>query len=443
MRPSDSILSSCPSRPCPSLEQYAEMSNFTKGTIFIFLPGDHDLLRSSLNLVNASNITLKGETSVRIIISNPATIQCQNITHLKIEGLVFLLNDTAQQVSAINLIHCSDTILLHTLFRKIENGSIVSSKALHLSHSEVTVTNCVFEDITGTAIHVLGGSNLTISGSSFSRNRGMGDGGTICAWRSHVLLDGSPLNTFSHNMDRNWGGAIYCSLCKLEITGHNTFNNHSALYARHSFAPSSGGTFYVNQGELIISGTLLVSSSTAHLGGAIHMLHYSKALIKTGTKIVFRENSAKEDGGALKIQGSTFISQSIDLSFINNTANTGGAVQIDNYQDIYESKEKEVVVLSGYFSSNKAYFAGGVVHADSAQITFLDVHMTDNFMNAMTVSRSNVTFRGAATISNHHEGGMTLDDCVTTFEKSSIFSNNRNPYGGAINLLQGTTACCF
>ena len=54
----------CPGEPCLTFSEYVNRSEqyFTSNATFIFLSGNH-LLNEQLRIVNASNITLRGETS--------------------------------------------------------------------------------------------------------------------------------------------------------------------------------------------------------------------------------------------------------------------------------------------------------------------------------------------------------------------------------------------
>ena len=65
------------SKPCYTLSYYSQFNNFTSGTTFIFLPGNHKLLGKTLNLTDISNVTLKGQQSVNISSTSYTAIICK------------------------------------------------------------------------------------------------------------------------------------------------------------------------------------------------------------------------------------------------------------------------------------------------------------------------------------------------------------------------------
>ncbi len=110
LRSTDSPPSSCPNQPCLTLHQSGQINNISSGTTLIFLPGYHDPKNSTLNIANASNITLRGQPGANIICSTVAVIQCENVTNLKIEELNFQLGGSQIcQAFAIKLMECVKT----------------------------------------------------------------------------------------------------------------------------------------------------------------------------------------------------------------------------------------------------------------------------------------------------------------------------------------------
>jgi predicted outer membrane repeat protein len=203
VHPTNSLPSSCPSEPCFTLQQYS-LSNISTGTTLLFLQGNHYLL-SILNITWVSNITLKADQDPSepfpTIVCTSAVIRGENVTHLRIEGLRFLLNHTGSQMSALHLIGCNKTIISNAVFQGSGNASMATMSAISLEHSKSEINGCTFEGIVGGVIRASRGTELTICGCSFTGNKGTGySGGVIYAGDSStVVLDGSIPNRFNHN----------------------------------------------------------------------------------------------------------------------------------------------------------------------------------------------------------------------------------------------------
>ena len=250
--------SDCLHQPCLTLHQYTQTNNFTTGTTLQFLPGNHTLQESMLKLTSVHNITLRGGESnpdANIICTNAVTIQCENIIGLKIEELTFLLNFTDYEVTALKLVNCQDVLILNTTFQGSADVLNIT-RAMILHHSTGTIRNSVFEGNVGSAIYIQNDSNLTICGSFFTRNKGLGNGGAVYAQESRLLLDGSTPNHLTHNSDAQKGGAIQCYYnCSLEMRGINIFISN---FVRYTHTQATGGALFVTHGELLLFGTVII-----------------------------------------------------------------------------------------------------------------------------------------------------------------------------------------
>lgn len=133
------------------------------------------------------------------------------------------------------------------------------------------------------------------------------------------------------------------------------------------------------------------------------------------------------------IRESSVITTTKNLIFIDNIADRGYPIHIDNYP--YLGEEKREIFLSGYFINNTGYAA---VFANTAQITFTDISMTSNSGHAISLLESNVTLNGTTTITKHQESAITAEKSEIIIQGKSIFSKNRGPKGGAINCLDST-----
>ena len=471
IEPADSPFSDCPRQPCLTLDQYTQTTNLTTGNTLYFLPGNHTLQESVLNLKSVSNITLKGEVDVNIVCTSAVTIQCENVTGLKIQGLTFLLNFIDYEITALTLSKCHSVLILNTTFRGSADVNI--TRAMTLKHSTSTINSSVFEGNVGSAIYIQDDSSLTICGSSFTRNKGLGNGGAVYAQESTLLLDGSTPNHFTHNSDEQKGGAIQCKYnCSLEMKGINKFkDNYISSYESYDlydllvFYLAAGGAVFVTHGSLLLSGTVIFSNSTAVTGGAVYL---KDCYVIVDGEVEFSGNTAQQSGGGMSAyQTSVTTTNKGHMKFIDNQAGySGSALEIEGNRETRKS------VLSANFLHNRVE-GKAAVHLTSVQILFVNTNITGNINGAITTTdsditfsgitritensyfnhvmnaiSSNITFSGTTRITRNSGGGIIAHTSVLTFEKDTLFDNNSSLYiakGGALYsqggkvLFQGST----
>lgn len=181
--------------------------------------------------------------------------------------------------------------------------------------ANVYINNCTFINNTaeyGGAIYMYGG-NLDIKNTMFYSNYAYNYGGAIaCEYNSKVNIEKSKfINSYSIN---DAGGAIYLKSSKL------TANNIS------------------------------IENSTATFGSAITSL----STILTVNLLNSYNNKAKYEGGAIyQFYGALTLRNS---NFINNSANNGGALFIDN-------TTSNVILYQNIYTNNTALGYGGAVYS--------------------------------------------------------------------------------
>ena len=456
--------SDCPHQPCLTLHQYTQINNFTTGTPLQFLPGNHTLQESVLTLTSVSNITLRAESNsdVIIIFTNVVTILCKNVTNLKIEGLIFRLSFLIDyEITALKLINCHNVLILNTTFQLSADVFDIITGAMITQHSTATIRNSVFEGNLGDVIYILDESSLTICGSSFTRNKGLGNGDAVHAQESTLLLDGSTPNHFTHNSDDQKGGAIQCNYnCSLEMRGMNIFqSNYASVYNS-----GRGGAIFINHGKLLLSGTVIFSNNTASKGGAVYL---EDCYITVDGEVEFIGNTADETGGGMCVYDTSVkTTNKGHMRFVNNRAGSyGAALKIEGNR---ENGESDLCASFLYNRVEISDLTGAVsaVSITSAQITFVNTNITGNINGALKITNSNITFSGLTRITkngqyhvvNVYKSNITFSgstkftrnsggvigawNSMVTFKGKTIikFNNNNspdNPNGGAIYCLDG------
>lgn len=246
-------------------------------------------------------------------------------------------------------------------------------------------------------------SNITISGylkSSWNNQplqNGKAhyqEGGAITLFQSNAFFDGSL--HLEHNCADN-GGAIFSIGSKLYVNGNVTI--------AHNFALTNGGGCFLSNSELNCQRTsmfLLLFNTASSKGGG---LHADSSSIKTtyatvspfnatyiGTRLNFTQNLAKM-GGGLSIEANARLysmkhnyvySRPLDDTnttiFVNNCADYGGAVFVDDYTNtgtcstlpapdcffqvlaIYDYSDERITIQSLSFLNNTAYISGSTLY---------------------------------------------------------------------------------
>ena len=135
----------CPGQPCLTLDQYNQQTEtyFTTGSTFVFLAGNHTV-NTTVDLTSISEITLRGErnTQVNILCSIEVIFLSENVSDLKIEGLVFLSRNIAIESVALKIID-SNGVWIHNVTFKGSHSYIKFFTGLHITSSgTITVTSC-------------------------------------------------------------------------------------------------------------------------------------------------------------------------------------------------------------------------------------------------------------------------------------------------------------
>ena len=334
VKPSDSTTPvTCPGQPCLTLDQYLERASayFTSGTAFIFLTGNHTL-ELSVQLEGISNISFSGDWSgggdVYIIFKKEGEALFENITHLNIERITFILNSTFSNVAVI-FSNCIDVQITSSFFKGKGSitpvkGSIITpgTAAISLRNTSLVFRNCLFQDnrgFSGGALQVHQ-SNATLYQSSFVENEAEFGGGAIDVINSAVRIIE---NSFMKNKGKMDGGAINAANSTLQLTG-NFFCNNTAEFR--------GGAIYVEKSILSLTGNFFDVNTAEFRGGAIYV---EKSILNL-TSDRFLLNSAKFRGGAVSANSS--IIRFSNSSFTLNKANISGPAIFANNSRIYRNE---------------------------------------------------------------------------------------------------------
>ena len=157
------------------------------------------------------------------------------------------------------------------------------------------------------------------------------------------------------------GGAIWLANAKLII------NSEANLIFSHNCATSNGGALEsVNSTVHVNTSGITFYNNKAPYGGAINFC-YGTMIINTNKSVNFTMNSARVKGGAINIElgvhPSIIVGNYSKLLFFNNSAFQGGA--------LYSTMPSLLMTTVGYqsriqFINNTAFDVGGAVYSQSS-----------------------------------------------------------------------------
>ena len=269
------------------------------------------------------------------------------------------------------------------------------------------------------------------------------------------------------------GGGIHVQNSILAISGTATLNNNSAGFWGYSCSPKNpypnylGGGINMLNGDLYVTGSLLLTNSYAGgQGGALNA--QSSTINITGT-MSLANNSADNVGGGITFDGSS-MSVSGNVSFTNNSVGcfscSGGglftqnsnitirdAIFANNHASCQQgggilAQVGSTILLTGRvsFVNNSANAGGAVFLSWSTMEITTEVSLMQNsahingagisiFASRMSVSGS-VQFADNYADGNSYGkkgGGMDAEDTIITVNGTMSFINNSADLGGGIH----------
>nr|WP_295161788.1 Ig-like domain repeat protein [uncultured Methanobrevibacter sp.] len=363
------------------------------------------------------------------------------------KGYTGIFQSDSKESNGINV------VIKNLIFK---NGVLLHGGAIYVDGPEkvnYTLQNCTFINNTawyeGGAIYFWGDGNiLDISDSTFIKNKNTKDNGGGAIYlnaestgiRNSIFENnlarssaGGAINIDSKNTqgvlisncnfnnnqvtaeysryEHRKGGAInYEGKSTLRVINSNFTNNQATLktYVKIWNEQRYGGAITCNN-ILELGGCNFINNSAVDRGGAVHAdtlvwLNEYNPCTFINNSIKTWNHVAANKGGA--IYASTFVNNAYGLTFINNTGYYGGAIFINNKND--------VTFQSCYFEGNvaltesKTQGSGAAIYVDSSGST---VTMVDNiFINNKATSDSGVFNCGKyGTIANNWWGNNNPD----------------------------------
>lgn len=314
-------------------------------------------------------------------------------------------------------------------------GAVVTATTGTLKIDNVTFENNKFDEVkTGDNKHNgtrgiirAAGANLEVAKSTFAGNEAV-LGGAINVWSNGKNTVKITDSTFTGNATKSHGGAVYITGSQVKTTIAD------ATFSKNTSGKQGGALQLTDAGETTITNTTFSENAAGTFGGAINA---------TGTKVVatnvnFERNKAVEHGGALFLDGNTDSHTQAGGKFVGNSAKkNGGAIRVQNGANLD--------LTNVVFDGNTAANGGAVDTFKAGAVTFTDTTFTNNqaggWGGALRINGGNVTIavtEGKSLVYEGNKAGTNAEEAaVKKYEKQGDFMYLSNASDQATFALAG------
>lgn len=303
-------------------------------------------------------------------------------------------------------------------------GAVITATTGTLKIDNVTFENNKFDEVktgdkdkqhNGTrGIIRAAGANLDVANSTFAGNEAV-LGGAINVWSDGENTVKIADSTFTGNATKSHGGAVYITGSQVKTTiADSTFSKNTS-------GKLGGALQLAGAGETTITNTTFSENAAGTFGGAINA---------TNTQVVaknvnFEGNKAVGDdghGGALFLNGNTASYTQAGGKFVGNSAKkNGGAIRVQDGADL--------ALTNVVFDGNTAANGGAVDTWNAGNVKFTDTIFTNNqaggWGGALRINGGNVTIavtEGKSLVYEGNKAGTNAEEAaVKKFEKQGDF----------------------
>ena len=396
---------------------------------------------------------------------------------LHITGEVLFKNNVAENGAGISIIGNASTVIFdeNSITTLVNNSVNYNGAAMYLddhsriifdSNSVVTFAN---NKATNGIIYAKSSSFVTFKGTcrvTFSGNLATQYGSAIHSIdNSHLIFTGNATVQFSNNnvMPSNGlhirqGGTIfskYSSYISFEGNSNTMFNDNQADFGAAIYSIDNSGIVFKDRS------TISFHNHTVHYCGVLTSTSFSQVTFAFQTVATFNTNavlhtihsSYESSAGAIctfQNCNITFSDNSL-VTFINNRADRGGAVLIDESNVIIEDYSTVTFYSNfAWYSSGGAFVCSNhsnIVIKDNSTVTFIGNKASESGGAIYSKNSCNITFKdnSISTFFNNtarYNGGALFSSQLykVNFEGNSqiIFANNTSDNGGALYFINFT-----
>lgn len=317
-------------------------------------------------------------------------------------------------------------------------GAVVTATTGTLKIDNVTFENNKFDEVnTGDKQHNgtrgiirAAGANLEVAKSTFAGNEAV-LGGAINVWSNGENTVKITDSTFTGNATKSHGGAVYITGSQVKTTIAD------ATFSKNTSGKQGGALQLAGAGETTITNTTFSENAAGTFGGAINATGTKVA----ATNVTFEGNkaaSADGHGGALFVDGQGASYTQVGGKFVGNSAKkNGGAIRVQN--------GAHLDLTNVVFDGNTAANGGAVDTFKAGDVKFTDTTFTNNqtggWGGALRINGGNVTIavtEGKSLVYEGNKAGTNAEEAaVKKFEKQGDFMYLSNASDKATFALDG------
>ena len=317
-------------------------------------------------------------------------------------------------------------------------GAVVTATTGTLKIDNVTFENNKFDEVnTGDKQHNgtrgiirAAGANLEVAKSTFAGNEAV-LGGAINVWSNGENTVKITDSTFTGNATKSHGGAVYITGSPVKTTIAD------ATFSKNTSGKQGGALQLAGAGETTITNTTFSENAAGTFGGAINATGTKVA----ATNVTFEGNkaaSADGHGGALFVDGQGASYTQVGGKFVGNSAKkNGGAIRVQN--------GAHLDLTNVVFDGNTAANGGAVDTFKAGDVKFTDTTFTNNqtggWGGALRINGGNVTIvvtEGKSLVYEGNKAGTNAEEAaVKKYEKQGDFMYLSNASDKATFALAG------
>lgn len=317
-------------------------------------------------------------------------------------------------------------------------GAVVTATTGTLKIDNVTFENNKFDEVnTGDKQHNgtrgiirAAGANLEVAKSTFAGNEAV-LGGAINVWSNGENTVKITDSTFTGNATKSHGGAVYITGSRVKTTIAD------ATFSKNTSGKQGGALQLAGAGETTITNTTFSENAAGTFGGAINATGTKVA----ATNVTFEGNkaaSADGHGGALFVDGQGASYTQVGGKFVGNSAKkNGGAIRVQN--------GAHLDLTNVVFDGNTAANGGAVDTFKAGDVKFTDTTFTNNqtggWGGALRINGGNVTIvvtEGKSLVYEGNKAGTNAEEAaVKKYEKQGDFMYLNNASDKATFALAG------